>query len=1506
MKMRKKITLSLLLMLFLIASKISAQCTTGIKYPAGIHQATGAAGSNTINSDARTGEYADVHVEPSKYYTFTSSVSTDYLTITNDAGTQVIASGVTPVSFVSPYNQTVRYYIHQNAQCQTTNQFVRTRKVTWVTAQACLDVTPTGVSNITPISCTLNYTTPSVAPVFGYQAYVSTSSATPGATVQTSSSSTNSMLVTNLSPDTTYHYWLRSRCDYQYGAWIYGGTFTTISSLLCNSAYYGIYPSATITPNCTGSDVFFATDVKNGSFSNIAVVPNTQYIFKTNYGTDFITITNALGTVVLASGITPVTWNSASTSGVVRFYSHDNAQCGYGISTASPRNKYVNCITSSVTCIPPSGLAVANITSNSIRMSWAAPTNVPSSGYEIYIVNTNTAPTANSTATHTNTTTTKDINGLTAGVTYYYWIRSNCGAEKSSWASGGSFTMNQSFSCNGAIYGLYPDATFTPSCTGSAESISSNAFAGQYSNVNITANQQYVLSSSVATDFITITNSAGTSVLASGQTPLSWSSGTNTGAVRYYLHANSNCGSQNTNRTKYIQCATTVNCGLPSQLSVSNITSNSCRLNWAAPVTVPTNYDIYIITNNTAPTSTTTASATSTAAGVGVLNGISPATTYYYWIRSNCNGTKSAWVYGGSFTTLAALTCNGATHGLYPNATFTPNCTGAPQQIVADAYAGEYSNVNVVANTQYTFFSSNSSDYITVTNALGNTVLASGTTPLNWVSGTYSGVVRYHINTNASCGTQNTNRVRYIQCMGLATCGVPSNLSVSNITSNSCRLTWSPPATAPTDYEVYLSTVNTAPVSGTAANYSTASTAIASVNPLTPSTTYFYWVRSNCSGTKSDWVSGGSFVTIAALACNGASYGLYPAGNFTPSCTGSTEEIVNNAYAGEYSNVNILANKQYTFTSSVATDYITITNANGTTVFASGLTPLVWSSNTTSGVIRYYLHANANCGAQGTSRIRSIKCENTTICTPPTQFWSGNITLTSATINWTPSASAPNGGYLYIYGTNPNQGSIDGNTSSTSANLSGLSPNTTYYWWVAANCASGQSTWILGGSFTTLPTGCWKTVSTGMRHSLGIKSDGTLWAWGANDFGQLGNGTTIAKTTPVQIGTANDWQSVSAGTLHSMAIKTNGTLWGWGINGNSRLGDGTTTGRIIPTQITSDTNWKSVCAGDVNTLAIKTNGTLWGWGYNGNAQLGDGTTNNRSTPYQIGTATNWRSVDVGSVHTLATKTDGTLWAWGTSSYGQVGDGTTATRFNPLQIGTDTDWKDVAAGGFHSVGLKTNGILFTWGKNLYGQLGDATNTSKSVPNAVYDGVQSISAGSDHTVGTTFYGNMWFCGINTFGQLGDGTTTNKNTITVTNSTNHLMAVTGFEHTLLLNTDSSISGCGLNGTGQLGNGSTTNSSSLISITCPISNLAVDEIISSADNLKVFPNPVNDILNVSSDQKIISVTIFNTAGQLIFTKMINNKIATVDVSELISGVYMVKINSGEKNVKTVKVIKR
>lgn len=977
--MKTKITWLCLLVAFLcLIPKVAAQCTTGTQKPIDTYQATtNAAGTSVINTDAKLGEYARVHVIPGKRYSFYTSVATDYITITNDNG-QVLVSGVAPLYYFSVYNEAIRYYIHQNAQCQTANLFSRTRYISWEVAPPCNDATIVGVSNICPNSCTVNLVEPNVVPYFGYEVHVSTSSAEPGASVQTHDSTTNKIFVTNLNPDTTYHYWLRSDCMFRKSDWIYGGTFTTISSLLCNSAYYGLYPEATFTPTCTGNDEIFSADSKNGSYSNIAVVPNTQYTFRTDWELDFITITNASGTSVLASGQGPRTWNSGATSGVIRFYAHENAQCGLGGVSQGIRSKYVKCTTTSVTCLPPTSLAVSNITSNSCRLAWTAPAAVPAS-YEIYMVTSNTAPGVTTPATLTSTTAGIEvINGLTAGVTYYYWIRSNCGSQKSTWAPGGNFTANASLSCNGAIYGLYPNATFTPVCTGSTEPIASDCWAGEYSNVNVTANKQYTFTSSVATDYITITNTAGTAILASGATPLNWASGTTSGVVRFHLNSNVNCGAQNVNRTRAVQCTTAApGCGAPTALSVSNITSNSSRLNWTAPATAPASYDLYIITTNTAPNTNTTATANSTTAGIGVLNGLSAATTYYYWIRSNCGATKSAWVSGGSFTTIAALSCNGAINGLYPNATFTPACSGNAEQIVADAWAGEYSNVNVLANKQYTFTSSVATDYLTITNAAGTVVLASGLTPLSWASGTASGVIRYHLNTNANCGTQNSARIRSVRCVdAIPACGAPTELAVSNVTSNSFRITWIGTSPVPSSgYELYVVPSGTAPTANTIPTHTSFYENAWVLSGFSPATNYHYWVRANCGSTKGNWVYGGSFDTVPALSCNGATYGLFPEDSLQTSCNGTTDVISYESRAGEYSNIYINFGLHYTFTSSIATDYITITNETGTVLYASGLTPLTWSSGSNVGVIRYYIHSSSACSDQSQPiRVKSIKC----------------------------------------------------------------------------------------------------------------------------------------------------------------------------------------------------------------------------------------------------------------------------------------------------------------------------------------------------------------------------------------------------------------------------------------------------------------------------------------------------------------------------------------------------
>ncbi|MBP1618220.1 MAG: C-terminal target protein [Bacteroidetes bacterium] len=197
------------------------------------------------------------------------------------------------------------------------------------------------------------------------------------------------------------------------------------------------------------------------------------------------------------------------------------------------------------------------------------------------------------------------------------------------------------------------------------------------------------------------------------------------------------------------------------------------------------------------------------------------------------------------------------------------------------------------------------------------------------------------------------------------------------------------------------------------------------------------------------------------------------------------------------------------------------------------------------------------------------------------------------------------------------------------------SDGTLWTWGYNANSQLGDGTTTKRSIPTQVGTATdWVKVSAGASHALGLKSDGTLWAWGYNNYGQIGDGTTGTannKKVPTQIGTDTNWAQIFTGSQFSLAIKTDGTLWTWGYNGNGQLGDGTTVNKTIPTQIGTDTDWATVSAGLNHTLAIKTDGALWAWGSNASGQLGDGTTSTGSTvPVKVGTATDWKAVAAGT------------------------------------------------------------------------------------------------------------------------------------------------------------------------------------------------------------------------------------------------------------------------------------
>jgi len=298
----------------------------------------------------------------------------------------------------------------------------------------------------------------------------------------------------------------------------------------------------------------------------------------------------------------------------------------------------------------------------------------------------------------------------------------------------------------------------------------------------------------------------------------------------------------------------------------------------------------------------------------------------------------------------------------------------------------------------------------------------------------------------------------------------------------------------------------------------------------------------------------------------------------------------------------------------------------------------------------------------------------------------------------------------------------------------------------------------------------WKQVSEcegigdGGNLFSGIKTDGTLWTWGVNTYGQLGDNSTTKRSSPVQtVAGGTNWKQSSVGHYTTAAIKTDGTLWYWGYGGYG--GDNTSTNRSSPVQtVTFGTNWKQVSVGRYHTSAVKTDGTLWCWGGNWSGELGNNTIAITNSPVQtISLGTNWKQVDCGYQITAAIKNDGTLWCWGMNTYGELGDSTRTFRSSPVQtIAFGNNWKKVSCGYHHMAAVKNDGTLWTWGINTSGQLGENTVTSRSSPiQTVAYGTnwRQVSAGTNSTGAIKTDGTLWCWGANDVGQLGNNTITNR---------------------------------------------------------------------------------------------------------------------------------------------------
>lgn len=436
----------------------------------------------------------------------------------------------------------------------------------------------------------------------------------------------------------------------------------------------------------------------------------------------------------------------------------------------------------------------------------------------------------------------------------------------------------------------------------------------------------------------------------------------------------------------------------------------------------------------------------------------------------------------------------------------------------------------------------------------------------------------------------------------------------------------------------------------------------------------------------------------------------------------------------------------------------------------------------------------------------------------------------------------------------------------------------------------------------------WLKVSAGADCSLGLKSDGTLWFWGRNNYGEYGDTSFVESWVPIQVGTQNNWTDIACGGIHVVALKSDSTLWSWGSNYWGQLGHGHITWIGFPQQIGSDHDWVEIESGGLHSAAIKSNGTLWMWGSNEFGQLGIGTNSVVLNPVQVDAAQNWRQISLGGNHSLGFREEGSelvLYAWGSNYAGQLGLGHNTDSYVPtpvlLAANQELHWKSISAGFAFSTAVAKDSTAWSWGFNGNGQLATGDNVNKNLVTQInyLANWKNIIAGPACCYAQLYDSSTYAWGFNSYGMLSLGTTqtqfqptpcfftaTNFASLAPATGISNGFQTFGFHAIAISNDHLSLCSVGNNFCGALGNGTTTSSTYF---ECDVASL-----VSIEENpileLSIYPNPSSGQLYIESELPFENIQLTDATGRTIQSFDLKAGINPMHFPGLQSGTYFIR----------------